>query len=439
MANGTGIRLGARVSELSVFAIERSIVRRGFVLLALVLPGHVLNYALLVGATHLLVSDAFGIFYAAIAIINVLFAPSLVLSLFLARHFARLKAQAGPGAAVEAFRQAFRLIARWGLLALFLGLAALSVIGSLVGVESFVLIALIVLTAYMAYVTDVVRAAFQGLQLFVLLGLMGLAWMALRFGLGMAGLGIVGTPWAGLVGILASGLIVCAIFYHVVLRRRDAKPIAEAAFPIEVRKLVQFTMGFSLFSVITYLDVLVGYLVMERASFGVYAASSVLPKAIILLSLPVGQVLFPVLTDEESVGRVRSTSVAKGLGLTFFVSAVGSVIVLAFADFFCGEGFGITLADPELVRLLTLSAIPICLLRVVVMRELARGRDWHPLYLMIPLLPFTSYLLGADTLGAFAYAQSYVIFALAVFAFYAIASLATFDRAKADRAKALAR
>jgi hypothetical protein len=73
------------------------------------------------------------------------------------------------------------------------------------------------------------------------------------------------------------------------------------------------------------------------------------------------------------------------------------------------------------------------------MRELARGRDWHPLYLMIPLFPFSAYLLGADTLGVFAYAQSYVIFALATFAFYAIASLATFDRAKDDRAKALAR
>jgi O-antigen/teichoic acid export membrane protein len=311
MASGTGIRLGARVSELSVFSIERSIVRRGFVLLALVLPGHVLNYA-------------FGIFYAAISIINVLFAPSLILSLFLARHFARLKAHAGPGTAAQAFRQAFRLIARWGLLALFLGLAALSVIGSLVGVESFVLIALIVLITYTAYVTDVVRAAFQGLQLFVLLGLMGLAWMALRF--------------AGLVGILVSGLVVCAIFYHVVLRRRDAKPSAEAAFPIEVRKLVQFALSFGIFSIIINLDVVVGYLVMERASFGVYAASSVLPKAIILLSLPVGQVLFPVLADEESVGRVRSTSAAKGLGFTFFVSGVGSVILLAFADVFCGEG-----------------------------------------------------------------------------------------------------
>jgi hypothetical protein len=120
--------------------------------------------------------------------------------------------------------------------------------------------------------------------------------------------------------------------------------------------------------------------------------------------------------------------VVKGLALTLFISGAGSIILVALADFFCSGTFGIKLCDPGLVTLLALSAVPICLLRVFVMLQLAREVDLHPLLLAIPLAAYVAYLLGLESYGVRALAESYVIFAWAALGFYALACLAVGPR-----------
>jgi hypothetical protein len=403
--------------------MDRSVLRRGLILVALVLPGYVLNYALLIGATHLLETAAFGIFYTAISTINVLFAPSVILALFVSRHVAQIRASGDTDAAIAAFRGLFRTVAHWGAVCAALALAALALAGSLIGVESLVLIVLIIAATYTAYLADAVRAAFQGLQRFVVLGLMGLSWMAVRFALGILGLVLVARPWAGLTGVLVAGVLACGAFFRLVVRGRAARPESAPAFPVQARKLVQFAASFGLFSALVYLDVLLGYFFLERDALGIYAASSVLPKAIIVLSMPVGQVLFPVLISEESRDRVRPMSVAKGLVLTLFVSGAGTGLLVALSDLFCSGTYGVKLCDPGLMTLLALSAVPICLLRVFVMLQLAREVDLHPLLLAIPLAAYVAYLLGPGDYGVHAFAEAYVTFAWATLGFYALACL----------------
>jgi hypothetical protein len=412
--------------------MERSVVRRALLLMGFVLPGHVLNYALLVGGTHLLGTVAFGIFYASISIINVLIAPSVILGLFIARHLVQIRAKVGTNAAIDDFRMLFRATARWGAVGAMLGLVSLGLIGSLVGVESVVLIVLIVGTTYAIYLADVVRAGFQGLQWVVLLGVTGFAWMSARFALGMLGFAIVGTPWAGLAGVLVSGVATCALFHYVIVRAHVPDAAAAASkSPVRVRKLAEFSASYGLFAVVMYADVLLGYLLLDRGSLGIYAASSVLPKAIIVLSMPVGQVLFPVLTSEESVGRVSPASVAKGLGLTLCLSGTAASTLLLLSHLFCAGTFAIKLCEPNLMTVLALSAVPICLLRVFVMIQLARGRDLHPLLLALPLAAWVAYLSGLDAYDVHEFARVYVAFAWAALGFYVLACVLPVRRPRA--------
>ena len=62
--------------------------------------GHVLNYALMWGANHLLDSGGFGLFYTAVLIINVLVSPMMAVMLVLARRLADAGAKQGRGRVV---------------------------------------------------------------------------------------------------------------------------------------------------------------------------------------------------------------------------------------------------------------------------------------------------------------------------------------------------
>lgn len=423
MSDTTGIRALGFFGRAKAAGMERSVVRRALLLMGFVLPGHVLNYALLVGGAHLLGSVAFGIFYASISIINVLIAPSVIIGLFIARHLAQIRAKVGTNAAIDAFRMLFRATARWGVAGAALGSVVLGLIGSLVGVESVVLIVLIVATTYAIYLFEAVRAGFQGLQWIVLLGVTSLTWMAARFTLGMLGIAVVGAPWAGLAGILLAGVVTCALFHHVIVRTQASSAAGAPESFVGIRKLAEFSASYGLFAVIMYLDVLLGYLALDRGTLGIYAASTMLPKAIVVLSMPVAQVLFPVLTSEESAGRMSLASVAKGLGLTLCLSGMGAMALVLLSQSFCTGTFSIKICDPGLMRVLALSAVPICLIRVIVMIQLARGRDLHPLLLAVPSAAYVAYLSGLDAYTIYEFAKAYVIFVWAALGFYVLACL----------------
>jgi len=76
------------------------------------------------------------------------------------------------------------------------------------------------------------------------------------------------------------------------------------------------------------------------------------------------------------------------------------------------------------MAVLALSTVPLCLLRVLVVSQLAMTRDWHPLVLLVPAIPYFIYVQGSQ-IDADALANAFMVFSFATFFFYSSVALVT--------------
>lgn len=411
---------GPALKAMIIRNIGRSVIRRAILLMGIMLPGFLLNYMLIFGASRILSLDVFGVFYTAISIINVLFAPAVIVGHYFARAITERMTLGGEASAVALFRGIVRLVSTWGGAAT----VALTVIfllsAQLLGAEAIFLVVAIGVALYSSYLVEASRSGFHGLQRFATLGVAGLVWMASRFVFGLAGIALAKTAWAGIAGIALAGFTTFAVFYRLLVRGRDANFEQPTVDRNHARRLPLFLASSGLYALISYMDVILAYLLLDGDGLGVYSASSVLPKAIILLAAPIIQVLFSVMVQDATTSSLQGFNFAKGFGLTLAFSTVCAAGLMLLDGIFCGQQLGIRSCDSGLLSPLAVSAIPLCLLRVLVYYQLAKGRDWHPLLLILPSGLFAGIALAEPATSA-DLAISYVIFGGMTLAVYAVA------------------
>ncbi len=101
---------------------------------------------------------------------------------------------------------------------------------------------------------------------------------------------------------------------------------------------------------------------------------------------------------------------------------------MVYSDPLCGGAYGFQHCRGGIMTLLGLAAIPLCLLRVLVVGELARGRDWHPFLLILPTAAYVAYVQSSE-LDAEGLAKAYLMFTYALLFFYAALIFVTARRA----------
>ncbi|MFC1488221.1 hypothetical protein ACFL6B_00070 [Thermodesulfobacteriota bacterium] len=412
--------MGRKISSL--LRLKESVIRRAVIVVLLTMPGFVLNYALYLGAGKLLDIKEFGIFYTAISFLNFLSAPAVFVGFFYSRQITKILTFSGIAPAINEFRGIISLAQRWGGLGTIALFITLLILGHFFGVKSLILIILLVLTNYGNYLVEAVRIGFQGLQMFIWFGIASLVWMMLRFTFSMAGLYFGGSVWSGVLGILLSTIPIFFGSYHLITRQAPVKSILVPRLSLNGRHLLKILASFGAFATIMYIDVLQAYISMDETALGIYSASSVLPKSIIIISMPAARVLFPIMVSTQSTGQSQKKNVLKGLLLSFLLSGAGAAILILFDELFCNSSIGINSCNPALMSILACSAIPICLLRVMVLLQFARGLDWHPLLLVFPVTVYLGYVTIAmpDTND---FAWTYLAFLCITLAIYAAACL----------------
>jgi len=401
---------------------SRSIIRRSALVLSFTIPGLFLNLLLIYLAAEELSAEAFGVFYVSISIVNILVAPSLILSLYYARHFVAVSLADGPDHAIAAFKLCVRRILRWGTLVAVLVLLLLSGIGYLTGITAFGVVGLIVLIAHGAYVADAVRTALQSLQRFAAFGVYGFVWMALRFLLGGGAILMVGTVWAGLSGIFLAGLAVFGAGYWLLVRRLHPTAEVHMAEDPPLGAVPAFALSYGLLIAIVYLDIMLGYLFLDHAALSVYSASSVLPKGIVVATMPIVQVFFTTfLFSRREVVPLKWALVAKGFALTTLLAGAAIAVLILVPEPLCGGRYGIGFCDADAMAVIALSTLPLCILRVLVLTQLARGREWHPLLLAPPTGLFVRYV-ALRHLDVADLALAFTVFSYGLLIFYALVS-----------------
>src|SRR5207248_1813506 len=134
----------------------------------------------------------------------------------------------------------------------------------------------------------------------------------------------------------------------VILPVRSARPSPRAetaALPIKLRSVLVPVIAYGCFNLLASADVLLAYVLLNRNQLGVYIASSLLPKAIVTITLPVAQVLLPVLAAPASSSQTLRTAVLKALSVVLMLAGCASAVLWMGAAMVCNEQFGIRFCD----------------------------------------------------------------------------------------------
>lgn len=363
---------------------ETSIMRRAFVLCFFIGPAFIANLLVYFFCSRLLPPSDFGVFYIAITVENTLFFGSLILNTTFTRYLVNI---AGNNSGAALFGEWFgleRLVAIWGAVAAIVIFGVLLVIGRVTGIQSWLILFLIVVDTYIAYVADLGRVLLQSVRKTAVLGLYGLSWMVLRFGLCVTAVAVSGTVWAAFVGSILATLLVIGGF-HLWLGPVSRADRAVVRLLPMLFSMVPIGLGYGTLITISNLDALIGFYLLSPGDYGIYSASSVLPKGMLVVTVPILQFLFALTAVERVSGRAFRVAAGKSGAITFGLAFAGVACLWLTSDWSCGGAWGLQLCRNNTFHVLLLSVVPLSLLRILVLLDFARGRDWHVFVLAVPV------------------------------------------------------
>ncbi len=360
--------------------MQQSVVRRSLWVTAIFIGGHLFHFALLWLANRLLDPGVFGRLYTAMSLLNVLLTPATALSFVLAQHFSRVCAGGGRVAVVAELQVLFRRHFGGGLILVILCSALFILLGSLIGADAFLLLVLVPAVAFSFYLFEMGRAALQGMLAFAAYSIAWIGWRAGQFVLGLLAILLIGTAWSVLGGMLAATSLATVLLILLATRRYGANSPMETASaasppPFRVMSAAPFAVQYGLLVLTNNIDVLLAYFVLSKAELGAYAASSFLPKAIVTATLPVSQVMLPVMSQVAG-DKLRHVAIGKSLALCAVLGVAPTAVFWLAGELVCDARFGVRFCSPTLLTILALAAIPLGMLRVLVIAGLqlpARG------------------------------------------------------------------
>jgi O-antigen/teichoic acid export membrane protein len=354
--------------------VRYSIIRRSAGVTGPFLLGHAFNYALFWGANRILDTGSFGLFYTTMLSINVLMSPMAAVTVVLARRFAEIGALSGSGQVIALTWRLLGMCLR--VTPIVLGAAfAIAVAAKWIGIEAWQIIVLVPMTVLALVVVEILRTSMQGMLQFARASVLWVTTTGLSCAFAFAALLISMKVWSALAGLLAGTLIVAGAFLLRYPRHDPRRSVA--ALPtveLDLVRAIPMILSYSLFILLNNIDILVGYLVLPRAELDAYAASALLPKAVVTATYAIAQVVLPVIAEQRSAGARFRQSAVKALGLSA-VAAIAAVALLWFAVPFAQQTvFAIRKLDVELLKVLAIGSVALSVLRIIVVVEVALHR-----------------------------------------------------------------
>jgi O-antigen/teichoic acid export membrane protein len=336
--------------------------------------GHAFNYALFWSANRILDGGGFGLFYTAMLSINVLMSPIAAVAVVLARRFAEIGAISGAPRVVTITRRILGLCLRATpivlAVALFLAAAARQL-----GIEAWQIVVLIPMAVFALAMLEVLRASLQGMLQFARASALWVGSTGISCSFALGALLLFKTVWTALAGLLAGSLVAvaaCLISFPRDPVQKRRMPLATMA--VDLVQALPMIASYSLFILLNNLDVLIGYLLLSRAQLDVYAASALLPKAVVIATFAIAQVVLPVVTEQRTAGAPFRYSVLKGLGIAAFFAAVACTVLWFGVPLAQQTPLAIRELDFGLVKVLAVTSIALSMLRVLVVVEVALNR-----------------------------------------------------------------
>ncbi len=354
--------------------MRHSIIRRSSGVTIAFLAGHAFNYALFWGANRILDSSRFGLFYTAVLIIGVTMSPMMAVMLVLARRFAEIGVKAGPQTVAAMAWRVLGLCIRAAPFAVAAGVV-LAAAAPWVGVQAWQVALLIPITVLTLVAVETVRTALQSLLLFARASTLWIVSNGTECLLSLAALYLFARVWTGIAGLLLGAMlavVACLPWFSRAARREAAD--SGAAMALHLRREMPMIASYSLFVLFNNIDILLAYCLLPHEGLGIYAASAVLPKAIVTATFAIAQVVLPVVTEQRAGGLSFRLSAAKAVATAGAAAAVAAGLLWLAMPSIQRTPLAIRGLDFELMGNLAVAAVALSIVRVLVVIEVALQR-----------------------------------------------------------------
>ena len=427
-------KIGENISEFLNMRMENSVVRRSLILLTITSPGFLFSFLLPIFATILLPPESYGIFYLALISIDVLSAPAAIFNLFFSRHFVCCHQHSGLSGAVDALKHVLPTILYGAAIFGMVVILALGTFGALVGIKGHLLIAMIVFAAIAHLFFELGRGFLQGVHNFFGLAVFSVAVNFFRFALGLGLIALFGSAWIGIFGVGAAGIFGFAIYYLLLIaRHRDAGSRLDLPVLPKWSGLISVSVGYGGMIGVAFADLVIAYFLFPAEVLSGYAASSVVPKTFLTLTLPIMQLFFPlsVLENLDKPSRPLLLLLPKGILAVLIVTVAASFIVLIGESYICHGEYGIRYCQSDILRPLLLSSVALSLVRTVVMYHIAKNQEARVVILILALAVFCIWVYFSP-LSPAGLAFQFALFCWFLLAFY-FAMGTLLDRLQAEK------
>ena len=336
--------------------------------------GHAFNFALFWGADRILDSGRFGLFYTAVMTIGIVMSPMMAVTLVLARRFAEVGAKAGRRQVVAMTWVMLGLCMRAAPFVVAVG-ALLAVMAPWYSIEAWPIALLIPITVLALVVAEILRASLQSMLLFARASALWIVNTGSQFGFSLGALFLFTKVWAGIAGIFVGATLASAAFlpwFARATRQKASEP--SKVISLRLKQEIPVIISYSLFILLNNVDILLGYVLLSRADLDTYAASALLPKAIIAATFAIAQVVLPVVTDQHAGALPFRLSVIKGIAMAIVTAAAAAGLLWTVVPFVQRTALAIRGLDVRLMNILAIGAVAMSALRVVVVIEVALQR-----------------------------------------------------------------
>ena len=381
---------------------RHSIIRRSGGVTVAFVAGHLCKYGLFWGANRILDSGRFGVFFTAAVLINIAMAPATAVLFVLARRLAEISNQFGAEKTLTITSALLRR-STWTIpLALLIG-AFCSIICSRIGIEAWDIAFILPITILVLTVTEILRTTFQSTMRFRSASTLWVLSSILQCAFGLAGLMVFDRVWAGVLGICVGAALANAPWLlYLPSDPAQTSPVSQER--LYGRSDLWVTLSYCLYVTLNNIDVVLGYFLLSKEELDIYAASALLPKAVVTMTFAIVQVMIPVISEQRSRNLSARFSALKGLALSTLVALVAGGLLAAGAPFMQATPLAITSLNFAVLDILVVAAAALSVLRGMVVLDMTfrRGRIAFVQFFGILVLIFVSFLLrpSVDQLAA---------------------------------------
>jgi O-antigen/teichoic acid export membrane protein len=340
------------------------------------LAAGVLGYVFQVVMGRMLTPREYGLFGAMMALFTVVGAPVGTLMMVVSRKVSEYRAREDSASIAHFYRSIHVRTA-------IVGAVALGVVAPFApGIQAYLRspgIAPVYLLGMLLFVTflPIVNNAFlQGLQSFSWLSASGVLGVLLKIVFSVALVGVGYGVSGALGGAVLSALALFVITYGALhARLREGRKGRAATTHLSLRSMVPVLAANLAFASMTQLDMVLVNYYFEAHEAGLYAAASVLGKAVMYLPGGIAMALFPMVAENRARDQSSAHLLLQSIVLTGLPCLAGAVFYLAFGDAIIAVLYGESYEGAgSVLRYFGLAMLPMALLMVMVNFYVAEGR-----------------------------------------------------------------